>query len=148
MEQDNKRNAKHLDIRPIQNVMKQMDSFFEASRKRFHALVHDKDFRVTTEETDNKFIIKAQLPGYSRDHIRLKTIGNQLRISVKNVQDATIVNKDPSSIHQEQTADYKERVVSLPFLISENDIRASHKNGLLTIIIPKKKIDSHRIEID
>lgn len=139
MADDQKNNQNRFDAKPIQNVMKQLDSFFNESRTRFRSLVDDREFRVSTNETDRGYEIRAQLPGYSRDQIELQAIGNQLHISARN---------ETLSLDQNHSRNALKRVITLPFLISEKDIKASHRNGLLTVLIPKKKINPHQIDIE
>lgn len=140
MEEKNTENQNRIETKPIQNVMKQLDSFFNDSRTRFRSFVDDREFKVSTNETDRGFEVRAQLPGYSREQIELQVIGNQLHIiATSDAATPAQNNRGISSL---------KRVVTLPFLISEKDIRASHRNGLLTVIIPKKKINPHQIDIE
>ena len=128
---EKKKDRERLDIQPIQNVMKQIDSFFHESRNRFKAFSLAKEFPVSSRETDSGFHITAELAGYGRDQIRLQVIGNQLHIIARNEEG------EPSK-----------RVITLPFLIAEKEIRATHRNGLLKITIPKKPIHKAQIDIE
>lgn len=134
--QSNDKSQNRMDIQPLQNVMKQIDSFFHESRNRFKSIVNDREFPVTTRERTNGYEITAQLAGISREQIRLEAIGNQLHINVR---------KNDSSVKEQSDA---KRIINLPFLIAEGDVRATHKNGLLKIFIPKKQISRDQIDID
>jgi len=140
--------SNRADYKPVQNIMKQMDAFFQESRKRLNAMVHEKTFQIETEELEHEFIIKALLPGYRRDQIKLQTIGNQLRIAVKEYSYSESKDDKTGEWNTERTAKQLERTVPLPFVITEADIHAKHRDGLLTVSIPKKKIDHQIIDIE
>ncbi|WLV25591.1 Hsp20/alpha crystallin family protein [Aciduricibacillus chroicocephali] len=136
MSNENRRERGRMDFQPLHNVMKQIDSFFHQSRNRFKTVVNAHEIPATVKETERGYEITAQLAGYSREQIRMQVIGNQLHITaLKNNTSTSDDNK-------------LKKVITLPFLISEKDVRASHKDGLLKVLIPKKKIGKDQFEME
>lgn len=95
-------------------------------------------FSVDSYETDSDIIIEADLPGYERAQIQVEILGDRLRISAES--SGTIEEHDDKKayFHKKQTLQRMEKFITLPFLISEKETRATYKNGLLRIITPKQ----------
>ncbi|PAV31051.1 hypothetical protein CIL05_03440 [Virgibacillus profundi] len=115
-----------IDMRPLHDFMKKMDSFFNESFKQINSQLHLKSIWVDVQETDSDIIVKAELPGYKRDQIHIEIIGNRLRISVEG----------------------KEKIVTVPFIIPEEETSASFQDGILKITIPKKNSNRKYIDIE
>lgn len=125
-----------------------MDAFVNESIKNFNTLFSEQSFKVNKYETESEVIVKAILPGYKRSQIKLDIIGNVIRITV---DDSTILEEenDQTMYHnKEQTSPKMERLVSLPFTISEENTKATYKDGILKITTPKKKLPTRNIDID
>jgi HSP20 family protein len=99
-------------------------------------------------ETPEKIVFRADLPGVEQDDIELK------------VEDGTIVLRGqrrpaaeprPEDMHRsERPAGAFVRSFSLPTNVDQSAIRASQRNGVLEVVLPKKqesKAKSIRIEV-
>ncbi|SET54812.1 HSP20 family protein [Salinibacillus kushneri] len=148
MGSNRERLPRRLNDSPFQNIMQQMDHFFQESMKNFDSLFQLNSFHVDMFEDDTNVVIEADLQGYKREQIQIKPYGNHLKIAVENSSVLEEQNENTSYIHQQQTFQRMERLIALPFQISEIDTRASFKEGLLTITIPKDKTNSGFIDID
>ncbi|WP_240510092.1 Hsp20/alpha crystallin family protein [Virgibacillus profundi] len=131
-----------IDMRPLHDFVKKMDSFFNESFKQMNSQFHLKSIWVDVEETDSDIIVKAELPGYKRDQIHIEIIGNRLRISVKGMDNEKYSNSKRQSFEQ------KEKVVTVPFIIPEEETSASFQDGILKIFIPKKNSNRKYIDIE
>ncbi|PAV31044.1 hypothetical protein CIL05_03170 [Virgibacillus profundi] len=129
-------------MRPLHDFVKKMDSFFNESFKQMNSQFHLKSIWVDVEETDSDIIVKAELPGYKRDQIHIEIIGNRLRISVKGMDNEKYSNSKRQSFEQ------KEKVVTVPFIIPEEETSASFQDGILKIFIPKKNSNRKYIDIE
>lgn len=139
MSSEKRQPPQRFDPAPFSNILKQMDAFFHESRKRVQTAVGNRRIPIHLHETRDQAIIKAELPGYRRDQIQLEVIGRDLRITAIDPKSSN--EKDPD-------ARRIERVVSLPFSFSRKEVRATHRDGLLTVTIPKKSVNGHQIDID
>ncbi|ASN06050.1 Hsp20/alpha crystallin family protein [Virgibacillus necropolis] len=124
------------------DLAKHMDSFFNESFKQFF---NQKPFEINMQETKSDVVIRAMLPGYNRDQIRLAIIGNQLRITV---EDSKFQEKKKEHFTNTNKEYKMERMISLPFTISEEDTKATYNDGILKISTPKKKPNTRFINID
>lgn len=122
--------------KPIGDFLKSIDSFFQDAFRNFQ---FGFGFPVHQYETNEHYIIEAQLPGVKKEQIRLDVYSNSIRIGVENSQ--VIEEKDDihQSFRRSKSFNRVERVIMLPFQISERDLRASYRDGLLKIIVPNKK---------
>ncbi|HZG70146.1 MAG TPA: Hsp20/alpha crystallin family protein [Chondromyces sp.] len=128
--------------------MKMMDSFFNESLISFDHFFNNASFAVDMYETDTDVVIEAKLQGYQRDQIEVECLGNGFRISAIKLEVNELTN-DVDSFYQKNEAVQKiERVISLPFIVSENDTHASFQDGVLRIVTPKKRIRKRLIDID
>lgn len=130
------------------HLLDQIDSFFNDSVKHFDSLINKRSIRVDINETKFNVIIKAELPGYKRDQIQLEIIGNQIRITA---EDTSIHEEkhDKNMYHNKnQSRQRAERLITLPFTISEKDTKAALSDGILKITIPKKNESRRFIDIN
>ncbi|HAM79659.1 Hsp20/alpha crystallin family protein [Ornithinibacillus bavariensis] len=138
-----------IDMTPLHDFMRQMDSFFNQSFKQMNEQFQLKPFWVDMYEKDSHFVVKAELGDYTKEQIQIEASGNQLRI---RVDDNRIIKEEDTkqqTLFSRQSFHRKEQVVNLPFDIPQNKIKASFKNQILTITIPKPESMKRRlIEID
>ncbi|WP_240508072.1 Hsp20/alpha crystallin family protein [Virgibacillus indicus] len=137
-----------IDMRPLHDFMKKMDSFFNESFKQINSHFHLKSIWTDVEETDSDIIVKVELPGYKRDQIHIEIIGNRLRISVEGMEKLEAKNNEKDYYSKSQSVERKEKIVTVPFIIPEKETSASFKDGLLKIIIPKKNSNRKYINLE
>lgn len=133
-----------IDFTPLREFMHQMDRFFNQSFKQINSHLHLRSIWVDMEETETDVIIKAELPGYTRDDIQIEIISNRLRIAV----DEHTIIEDTKNNTRREYREQRERIVSLPFIIPEDETRASFHNGLLTITVSKKNSKRKYLDIN
>lgn len=121
---------------PLLNILKSIDGFFNEA---FHNFQFFGGFIVRQFETKTHYVIEADLPGIKKEQIMLDIYSNQIKISVENSEE--IEKKDDILHSYQRTRSFQkaERVVVLPFAISEKDVKAVFRNGVLRIEIPSKR---------
>lgn len=92
-------------------------------------------------EENNNFIIKADIVGAKKEDINLSTKEGHLTISVKRDME-----NDRKYILRERKYYDDARTLYLG-RIDEENIDASYNDGVLTIIVPKSKLNNKTIEI-
>jgi len=137
-----------IDMSPLQDLMKQIDSFFNQSFKHMNEHFHLQPFWLDLKEYDTYYLIQAKLDGYNRDQIHIEVTGNKLRITIEDHQFFDQKDLKGDFNHKKETIQRKERVISLPVDIAKKDILTSFKNSLLNIKIPKEKINKTIIDIE
>ncbi|MUK90419.1 Hsp20 family protein [Ornithinibacillus sp. L9] len=136
-----------IDMTPLHDFMRQMDSFFNHSFKHINSQFNLRPFWVDVRETDSKFIVEAELPGYKRDQIELEIIGNQLRIGVEDHAVIEEKNNEDTYFNKQQSYQKRERFVTLPFEIPKRETKASFRDGLLKVTIPKRHSERKYLDI-
>ncbi|MFD1039638.1 Hsp20/alpha crystallin family protein [Virgibacillus byunsanensis] len=125
-----------IDMTPLRDFMKQMDSFFNQSFKQINPYFHLKPFWVDVYENDSNVIVTADLPDYKRDQINLEIIENRLRITVDKSTHIKDIQNNSSNI--KDSFQRMERMITVPFPIPKKETKASFKDGRLKVTIPKK----------
>ena len=104
---------------------------------------------INVSETDTSYLIDVELPGLKKEDI-------SINISDKNVLVIKGEKKKETSENKKEVYQYEfiygafHREMSLPDNINKKDIKASCKEGILKIEIPKNKkeiLPSQKIEI-
>lgn len=125
--------------RPIKGLLESIDEFF---KNPFTQL----SFPLELTETSKEYIITAELPGIKKDQIQINIIGNQLTISIDNVAELAEIDEINHSYRRRHSIQKSSRSVNLPVPIDEKQVKASYKDGLLQIRIPRKSGKSITID--
>ncbi|SET67537.1 heat shock protein Hsp20 [Oceanobacillus limi] len=137
-----------VDMTPLHDFMRQMDNFFNHSFKHMNSHFNLRPFWINVRETEKKVIVEAELPGYKRDQIELEIIGNQLRIGVEDNAIIEEKNNENAYLNKQQSFQKRERFVTLPFEIPKRETKATFREGMLKITIPKKQSERKYIDIN
>lgn len=96
------------------------------------------DVKVDVSETDKDVIVKADLPGMDKDKLEV-TLDNNRILKIAGSRDVYKKEEGPNVITQERMSGKFERVLELPAECLSEGIKATYKNGVLDIVIPKKE---------
>lgn len=109
---------------------------FQASpiRTMGRELVWNPTFEV--RETDDAFVFQGDLPGVSIDDIEVSVTGNRLRISGKREHEHE-ANEGTVHTYERSFGNFM-RSFSLPEIADIDKINCDLKDGVLTMMIPKK----------
>ena len=102
---------------------------------------------VDVEETDKEFIIKAEMPGFNENNVKITVDKHVLHITGE--VDESEKDKDGKRyLIKERRHSSFERSFSLPEGLDESAISASFENGILTVTLPKTPEEQpKRIEV-
>lgn len=120
------------------NIDNMLNSFFDDG-STFN-LVNKNNFlhapKIDVLESDNNFIVKADLPGLDEKDITINLNDNKLTIKGERTTEKKEKN-DKYYIAERQSGTFS-RVISLPEnTIDEEKIKATFKQGVLTLDLPK-----------
>jgi HSP20 family molecular chaperone IbpA len=121
------------------------DDFFDRKdRMNFNLMKTD------IREDDKSYLLEVDLPGYSKDDIKIDITDGYLTINAKVEKENNDDNK--SYVRRERFTGEVSRSFYVGEDIKEDEVKASFKNGILTLEIPKlsledKKKDKKYIEI-
>ena len=99
------------------------------------------------EENNGNIIVKAEVPGMKKDDIKVSVRNNVLSISGERKQEKETKDK---TIHRiERSYGRFSRAITLPSEVDGEKVKASYKDGILNITLPKpESMKSKDIEVD
>lgn len=125
-------------------MLDEMERFMRSFRTQ-----GDEDMRSLTcdvDETDDDFVITADLPGVRKEDVNIEVNGRNLIIRAERHRDETKETR-----HRHFTTRYfgsYERSIYLPDNVDKDEISASFHNGVLEVHMPKTEVEqSNKIEI-
>jgi HSP20 family protein len=95
---------------------------------------------IEVDETEEFYLVKAELPGFTRENVELQVDEHSLSItgSIREEQDEHVMHK--------RTGRFFYRTM-LPRDINTEKVQAHMKEGVLTIRLPKTKQAAKRVQI-
>ncbi|MFC1725609.1 Hsp20/alpha crystallin family protein [candidate division KSB1 bacterium] len=93
--------------------------------------------RVEVDEKEKEYAIEFELPGLSKDDVKLSVEKNVLTVSGERASKED--SKNDHYHYSERSYGKFERSFTLPENTKDEDVKANFKNGVLTVSIPKSK---------
>jgi HSP20 family protein len=124
---------------PLARLHEEMDDLF-------HGFFRDWDFpsleyrhwpAVDIAETENEFVVKAEVPGCKADDIDISVHGNTLTVSGE--KKAEEEKKEKGYYHVERSYGSFRRELTLSSDVEPDKIDAVCKDGVLTLTLPKSE---------
>ncbi len=111
-----------------------------------------KIMRTDIKEKGNDYIIEVDLPGYDKENIDIEMDHGYLRITAKTNKSIDESDEEERYVHKERYFGECSRSFYVGENIKEEDIKATFKNGILSLTVPKeqpKKLEEKKkIQID
>lgn len=86
-------------------------------------------------ETEGSVIVTAELPGVKKENININATEEGIEISAEVKTEAKVEEK--GFYRRERSYDRYYRSYSLPARVKPNEARATYKNGVLEVVLPK-----------
>lgn len=93
--------------------------------------------RLDVEETDQSFLVKADMPGIKKENIKVAIDGNLVTIEAQSAAE-TEETQAGKLVRRERFSGQQFRRFSLPQDIDDKVAEASYDNGVLSLTLPKK----------
>jgi HSP20 family protein len=131
------------------NVSNEIDQFLgDFWRSDFPIFFSDREMnwtpRIDVKESEDAYILHADLPGLKQDDVKITLHDHVLTVSGERKHEAE--KKDEKYHFMERTYGSFQRSFTLPSSISGDKIKAEYKDGVLNITLPKTE-DSKPREI-
>jgi HSP20 family protein len=121
------------------------DDFFNREMSRYGEQARFLSPAIDIDETDNEYVVSADLPGIKKEDIQIECSGHQLTISAERKSESTEGRKQE---RRERFYGTFQRSFTLPSGVDADKIQADYEGGVLTVRIPKgEEIKSKRIQI-
>ncbi|WP_100488203.1 Hsp20/alpha crystallin family protein [Sporolactobacillus pectinivorans] len=124
---------------------KDRDGFFDFLPSWFDEWGHNflrnpsvQPFAADVEEKNNEYVVKVDLPGFSKDNIHLDFDQGILSIQASREQESSEKAEDGSFLHKERSSGSYVRRFMLDG-VDDGKIKASFKDGVLNVTLPKKE---------
>lgn len=135
--------AKHLTtwdpFREMVSLRDELDRLFDSVFGRFPRERGETYWAppLDIEETDDAIIVRVELPGMNKEDIKVNLSGDTLTISGERKQE---VEKKGKTYYRVERAYGKfQRTVTLPAEVEGEKAKASYKNGVLELNLPKSE---------
>ena len=119
---------------PRRNSFDLFDDFFKDD---FFTRRQPTLMKTDIKEKNDKYVIEMDLPGYEKENINLTLENGYLEISASVVKEDSS-DDDEKFVRQERFYGECSRSFYVGDELTEEDIRAEFKNGILKIELPKK----------
>ena len=122
------------------------DDFFGGKEKNTFNLM-----KTDVKETENSYILEVDLPGYSKENIKIDVEDGYLTINAK-VEKSENDEEKGKYVRRERFTGEMSRSFYVGEDVEVEDVKASFKNGILNLEVPKvdqekKKSEKKYVEI-
>jgi HSP20 family protein len=93
---------------------------------------------VDIHETEEALILKAELPGFSKDDVHVELHNNRLTLRGERQHEAEV--KEEQYHRRERAYGSFQRTFQLPTTIDQDKVSASFQNGILELRLPKSEV--------
>ncbi|MFZ5988516.1 MAG: Hsp20/alpha crystallin family protein [Bacillota bacterium] len=119
-------------FRDFDNISREAGNFFDLPAKFFNGVSSP---RVDMYQTENHVIVKAEIPGASKEDLNLYIDENSIRLSGQTKKESEL--KDENAYRKERYYGSFSRTIPLPIEVKSDQAKAEYKDGILSIIVPK-----------
>lgn len=115
------------------------DDFFKgfALRPVYRLMEGEPQMRLDLSEDDKNFFVKAEIPGVSKDDIKVSVDGNQVSVSAE-VRKEKEEKQGTRLIRSERYFGSVSRSFTLDENVDQAAAQAKYENGVLQLTLPKK----------
>ncbi|WP_270915128.1 Hsp20/alpha crystallin family protein, partial [Staphylococcus saprophyticus] len=118
--------------------------FREFGRQFFSNFPDEQSIKTDISEKDDRYELKAELPGFSKDQIDISYENGMLIISAENNQVNEEKDDEGKVIQKERSYSNVKRMYSLNN-IDEDNIEAKFEDGILSVDLPKTENSQRKV---
>jgi len=98
---------------------------------------------LTTEEKENEFMVRAELPGFAPEEVHVELLGERLTIEAEQP-----VPTEGAEVRPERERMHVRRILTVPAGIDPARVEATFRNGVLEVHLPRTpEATARRIEV-
>ncbi|MFC6731441.1 MULTISPECIES: Hsp20/alpha crystallin family protein [unclassified Haladaptatus] len=122
------------------NPFDELEEMFDRMSRQFEdmprrGMMGMSQIMVDVEERDEDFVLTADLPGFTREDIHLSVLGD--RVTIKAEHEESMDEEDTNYVRKERRHRTVRRSLHLPEDVDGDKAKASYKNGVLSVTLPK-----------
>ena len=111
----------------------------DKTQRRLYGRHADRLMKTDVHEHDDHYEVDIDLPGFAKDEIKLELENGYLTVSAEKGLDHNKSDQHGKMIRQERYEGSMRRSFYVGENLTEEDIKASYKHGVLSLQIPKKE---------
>lgn len=150
----------NMQMQPFQQLQSEMDrvfnNFFRGFSPPFSGFANMPSLRIPgmpegllkptldISSSDKEYTISVEVPGVEDKDVKVEVTNNNLTISGEKKQEKE--EKDKNYYRVERSYGSFQRVLSLPDDADQDKIKASFKQGVLTLTIPRKALPESEVK--
>jgi HSP20 family protein len=92
---------------------------------------------LNVREIDHTYVVTAEIPGMKTDDLEIKVVGDTL--TIKGERKPYEVGPDAAYHRRERATGTFHRSMTLPQRVQADTVKATYKDGVLTVILEKEK---------
>ena len=122
----------------VWDPFREINAFQRAANSLFRDLpVRGRTCYPPVEMVDkgNELLVKAELPGISKEEVELTVLGDTLTIAGE--KKLPIEGDDVNYIRHERPHGRFRRLIDLPYSVDHGKVSATYKDGILAVTLPK-----------
>ncbi len=112
---------------------------FENTEKKLYGGRADRIMKTDVHEQEDHYLVDIDLPGFKKEDITLELEKGYLTVSATKNLDKDENDNKGKPIRQERYSGSMKRSFYVGENLTEEDIRASFKHGVLSLNVPKKE---------
>ena len=127
------------------NPFMDVDDWFNnfGMRPFFREMETTPQIKMDVTENEKSYVVRAEIPGVSKDDIKVIVDGNMVSISAEVKQEKEEKNGD-KVLCRERYQGSAYRSFTLASNVDEENVQAKYDNGVLELTLPKKNGNSHK----
>ena len=122
-----------------------LDIFDDVFADPFFSSKENKVMKTDLKEKDGKYLLEIDIPGYDKEDIKIELKDGYLTVTAEKEDEKE--DKHAKYLKRERFSGMCSRSYYVGDNVTEEDIKASFKNGILTIEFPKepeKKVEEKK----
>lgn len=116
-------------LRNIEDLMRD----FSPALRSFEA---ERQIRIDVNETDQAYLVKADMPGFKKEDIKIAVEGS--RVSISAATQAQDEKTAGDTVYSERYSGSQYRSFTLPQEVDDAKTEAKYEDGVLRLTLPKK----------
>ena len=111
----------------------------DRTERKLYGRHYDRMMRTDVHEHDDHYEVDIDLPGFKKDEITLELRDGYLLVSANKSLDNDKQDKKGKLVRQERYSGSMQRSFYVGENITEDEIKASFKHGVLNLTVPKEE---------
>ena len=114
-------------------------SDLDRTERKLYGRHADRLMKTDVHEQEDHYEVDIDLPGFAKDEIKIELNNGYLTVSAAKGLDKDQNDKKGKLIRQERYAGAMQRSFYVGEELTEEDVKASFKHGVLSLCLPKKE---------